>query len=206
MILKVLCYVSNNSRSFISSSINIRRLNIQLVCNVRDVSEIRCKHPIVISSIEISFSSISSKNLFIHLTICPMIVIEEIVYTTYSCIGCHPKRVNLRRLSGKVTSSNCSERCCHCPWSAICHNLSDIQPIFSLKCRCKCIRNTFHMCLCLPKVGISHFIMRHSVKEFIITGSKSHHSKCYQSQIFKYTFHIQSYLNVMFNPITTVLI
>ena len=134
MIFKILCYTCNDCCSLIPTAVHIRRLHVQFICNIWNVTKISCEYPIVVSSIEICFCSISGKNCCIYLTICPMIVVQEIVYTSDSSISCHPEGIDLRCLGSKISCSNSPESCCDCPWSTISHNFCDIQPILSLKC------------------------------------------------------------------------
>ena len=205
MVLKILCDIGDNCRSWVSTAIYIRRIHIEFVCDIRHVTEVGCEYPIVVGSVEICLCSISSEHLRVNIDR-SLVVVEEVVHSADTCVGCHPERVDLGCLGSEVSGTDSTEGCCYCPRSTVSHDLCDVKPVFSLESLCECVCHTLHMSLCLPEVGVCHLIVRCALKEVVIACSESYHSKRSAGHISEYSFHILSYLNVMFKPITAVLI
>ena len=201
MVLKIFRHGLDHLLPFIPSSIHIRGFNIQLRCYVWDITEIRCQYPIIISTIEISLSRITLTYLFADIYR-SVVIVKEVIHSTYTGICGNPQRIYLGGLCSEVTCSYGTESSSDRPWRAIGHDFSYIQPIFTLKGFRECIRDASDMVLRLPEIGISYLVLWSMLKEIIVAG---HDCKNRHHQIY-YSFHtFKVYLKVMLSPRTTVL-
>ena len=164
MVFQVFCDSVDYIRSLVSSSVNVRRLDIQFIRNERNVAEEACENPVVVGSVEICFGSISFPHFFLHAG-SAVVVVEEIVGLSDTAVCRIPNGVDVGYVRVEISSADVSPCCRYRPWSAVCCDFGLVEPFFSGKTVGKRVGYTAEVLFRLPEVCVRQFVVWHPVKE-----------------------------------------
>ena len=87
--LKISGYCLDNAFPRVPGPVNIRRLNAELICYIRHISEETGKDPVVVGTVEVGLGGIAFQHIltYIHR---PPVVVQKVVGLSYVGIGRSP--------------------------------------------------------------------------------------------------------------------